>query len=107
MYRTRQKAGRNCLKTKGVKAGFSLIEILITLSIIGILAIVSMPHYTQYITQAHRAQATSILMQLSAALEEYHLEHNAYTDADIRQLHVDMDTAKKILSVYADTGRWR
>lgn len=95
MHCARKAAGRNGDKTKGITSGFSLIEIMITLSIVGILAIVSVPHYTHYLVDAHRAQATGILTQLSAALEQYHLEHNAYADADIKQLPVNIAAAKQ------------
>ena len=95
MHRARKAVSRSGIKTKSVASGFSLIEIMITLSIVGILAVVSMPHYTHYLVAAHRAQATGILTQLSAELEQYHIEHNAYTDADIKQLPVNVAAAKK------------
>ncbi len=54
--------------------GFSLIEIMITVAIIGILASIAMPIYRNYITTARTNRAKAELMQLPILLEQYRAE---------------------------------
>lgn len=51
--------------------GFSLIELLIVLAIIGVLAVVATMSYGQYITRANRADAKIELMRIAQIQERY------------------------------------
>jgi type IV pilus assembly protein PilE len=68
--------------------GFHLIEILITLSIIGILSMIALPIYSQYFTKLKRLDAIQILTKLSMNLEEYYLRHHTYENANLDILHI-------------------
>jgi type IV pilus assembly protein PilE len=63
--------------------GFNLLEILISLVIIGILTGLSFPLYSQHITHARRLEAKIALAKLAAALEEYSAIHNTYQGATL------------------------
>jgi type IV pilus assembly protein PilE len=67
--------------------GFHLIEILITIAIIGILSLVSFPIYSEHITEERRLEAANTLSKLALALEEFHFTNNTYDTATLTNLH--------------------
>ena len=58
--------------------GFSLIELMIALAIVGILAAVAYPSYRNYVIRSSRAAAQTELLQLAAQQEKIYLNSNAY-----------------------------
>lgn len=66
--------------------GFSLIELLITLTIISILAGISYPTYTRHITHTRRIQAEIALTDLATRLEQYYESNNSYQNATLANL---------------------
>lgn len=66
--------------------GFSLIELLIVLSIIGILSAFCIPLYSQYVVTENRYAAVITLNKLAAALENYFTLHDTYQDANLNSL---------------------
>ena len=59
--------------------GFTLIEIMITVAIIGILAAVALPAYQNYVLRAGRTEGQAALMDISARLEQFYLGNKTYT----------------------------
>ncbi|MBO2693025.1 type IV pilin protein [Shewanella algae] len=59
-------------------AGFTLIEAMITVVIIGILAAIAYPSYVQYIAKSTRAEAHAALMRLANLQEQYYLDNRTY-----------------------------
>jgi len=62
------------------QSGFTLIEVLITVAIIGILSAVAYPSYTDYVTQSNRTEAKRELARIANKMEQYYVDHRKYTD---------------------------
>lgn len=59
--------------------GFSLIEVMIVVVIVGILAAVAMPSYNNYVIRGSRAAAQTELLELASLQEKIYLNSSAYT----------------------------
>jgi len=54
------------------QAAYTLIELLITLAVLGALAAIAIPSYQAYIERAKRSQAMADISELSMAIERFH-----------------------------------
>ena len=63
---------------KGI-SGFTLMEILIAVAIVGILAAVAYPAYQDQVAKTRRSDAKIALTQAASAQERFFTQNNSYT----------------------------
>lgn len=62
------------------KGGFTLIELMIVVVIIGILAAIAYPSYKNYVVKTRRADAVANVMELSQYMERFFTENGRYDE---------------------------
>ena len=60
-------------------SGFTLIELMIVVAVIGILAAIAFPSYRTYIVRAARVEAQAELLELASLQEKIFLNSNSYS----------------------------
>lgn len=60
------------------QSGFTLIELMITVAVIGILTMVAMPSYQDYVRRTHRAAAQGEMMDIANRQQQFLLANRAY-----------------------------
>ena len=70
-------AGPGCLRQTGAKSGFTLIEILIALAILGVLAAIALPKYTDYREKVRIEQAKWDIRNMEDLISQYFFDHRA------------------------------
>ena len=61
------------------QSGFSLLEMMFSLSVLGILSSIAYPSYRDYIARGRRAEAQSQLMQSAQWMERFYAENYSYS----------------------------
>ncbi len=58
--------------------GFTLIELMIAVAVVGILAAIAYPSYQESIRKSRRADAKAVLLQAAQWMERFYTENNRY-----------------------------
>lgn len=79
--------------------GFTLIELMVTVVIIGILAAVAYPAYTSSVQRSRRADAVALLTSVVQAQERYRSNRATYASDIAADLKIDDAAITKYYSV--------
>nr|WP_273232360.1 type IV pilin protein [Pseudomonas kuykendallii] len=74
--------------------GFTLIEMMIVVAIVGILAAIAYPSYQQYVLRSNRTEGQALLNDAAAREERYFAQNNVYVSAagDLGKLNLPSTT---------------
>lgn len=61
--------------------GFTLIELLIVIAIIGVIAAIAVPQYSEYVTRSKLAEATATLSEHRVKMEQFFQDNRTYANA--------------------------
>lgn len=66
------------MKNNNKNQGFTLIELMIVVAIIGILSAIAYPNYTRYVQESKRTDATVAIMSAAQSQEKYYSQNLKY-----------------------------
>jgi type IV pilus assembly protein PilE len=78
--------------------GFTLIEIMIVIAIIGIVITIAAPSYTEYVKKGRRAEVVSLLSEQAQTLERFYTKSNVYTGVTGLSTGTDFYTITPIIA---------
>ena len=85
-------------------AGITLLELMIVVVVIGVLGMIALPSYRQYVTRAQRTEAKAALLQLATSQERFHLANRRYGSvAELIAANLLTSTGKSERGLYALT----
>ena len=85
---------------KKIQAGFTLIELMIVVAIIGILAAIAIPQYQNYVARAQASEALSLSSGIKVAIAEYYNTTGDFVDKDDGNADYGLAAKDKIKGQY-------
>ncbi len=72
---------KKCLQSGFGQIGFSLLELLIALAIVGIISAFAIPNYIDYINKGYRTDMQRFMLEISSKQENFFANAQRYTDS--------------------------
>lgn len=69
------------MKPQQRESGFTLIEVLIVVAIVGVLAAIALPSYSRYVARSQRADARAQLLQAAQYMNKFYAANDSYSVA--------------------------
>jgi type IV pilus assembly protein PilE len=61
------------------RLGFTLVEVLITVAIIGIISSIAYPSYVDFVVRSNRSEGLRELMRIANLQEQFYVDNRSYT----------------------------
>ncbi|MGV8919208.1 MAG: type IV pilin protein [Pseudomonas sp.] len=75
------------------QSGFTLIELMIVVAIVGILAAIAYPSYQRHVQHGYRSEGIAMLTDTAARLERFYAQNNTYAATNMTSLGYTADPA--------------
>lgn len=76
-------AGQHPIAGRPRQHGFTLVELMIVVVIVGVLAAIAYPGYRSFVLRSHRTDATTTLLRIAQNLERRYTQNNSYAGATL------------------------
>jgi type IV pilus assembly protein PilE len=86
-------------------SGFSLIELMITVAIIGVLASIAYPSYQESIKKSKRSEAKSELLRFSGAAEREYIKNGSYATTTTSSSNAEGDPVGTVFTANAEAAK--
>ncbi|MGB5885515.1 MAG: pilin [Acinetobacter venetianus] len=90
---------------KSMQKGFTLIELMIVVAIIGILAAIAIPQYQNYVGRSNIAAAVQTVSANKTGLEEYVMEYGEFPDGTTAPVAADPSATPPVAAVRGERAQ--
>lgn len=91
-------------RIKRKQAGFTFIELMITVAIVAVLASIALPSYSQYVIRGKRTEGRSMLLDAAALQERYYSDNNQFAALTTVGINTTSENSFYTLTMTLDDG---
>ncbi len=88
------------VRMKRFEKGFTLIELMSVVAIVGILTTIGIPSYTDYVVRSQAAVGLNLSSKAKTAVTEHYINHSEFP---LDNTSAGLETADKIFNKYVDS----